>query len=298
MHRKRLLLFTGCITLMLMASGCFQQNADDSASLQVAQFGPTLTLEPTITPYPTLTPETIVITATPDANVNSEEFGVGGAFASNQQVGLESDTSLTRANDSLPQQDVQQEPGIDPLFITATYIVAQATVDAANSLTATAAAQGIGVQPTVAPILPTAGPGVIAPTALPNSACTYSVLQGDNLYRIGLKYGATPAEMAAVNPTITNINFLLVGQVLNIPNCNNGVVTTPIPSVGTTVDTSGTVVTGVTIAPGSSYTVQQGDTLFQISLRSGIPMASIAAANGLSDINVIVVNQVLQIPTG
>ncbi len=46
----------------------------------------------------------------------------------------------------------------------------------------------------------------------------------------------------------------------------------------------------------ATYTVQPGDTLFVIANRLGVELAELAAANGIADVNVIAVGQVLLIP--
>lgn len=46
----------------------------------------------------------------------------------------------------------------------------------------------------------------------------------------------------------------------------------------------------------TSYTVQAGDTLFRISQRFNVPVQDIAAANNLTNVNVLTVGQVLTIP--
>ncbi|MBI3958327.1 MAG: peptidoglycan DD-metalloendopeptidase family protein [Chloroflexi bacterium] len=46
----------------------------------------------------------------------------------------------------------------------------------------------------------------------------------------------------------------------------------------------------------ATYTVQPGDTLFVIANRFGVELADLAAANGIADINLIAVGQVLVIP--
>src|SRR5258708_40354339 len=51
-------------------------------------------------------------------------------------------------------------------------------------------------------------------------------------------------------------------------------------------------------APASTYTVQQGDNLFRISLRFGVTVAALQQANGITNANLIYVGQVLQIPAG
>lgn len=273
-RKTRWLVLLGCVSLMLLASGCFQQNGDEPESLQVADSGPTFT------PPPTLTPETIIVTSTPAPELEAL-FGTGGSSIDNQQVGLETDSGFIAA----PEVALVQEE-IDPLFITATYIVAQATVQAAFDMTSTAAASGIGFA-TATPFFATETP--FAPTTAPIGACTHVVAQGENLFRIALQYNVTLDALAQAN-SIANPALILIGQQLNIPGCGagSGVVTTPIP---------GTTVEGGAITPGTTYTVQQGDTLFKISLRSGIPVMSIAAANAaITDINVIVLNQQIFIP--
>jgi LysM repeat protein len=173
----------------------------------------------------------------------------------------------------------QTDQNIDPIYITATYIVARATQTEAFFLTATAGGPIFTPTPTFDPFVPTA---TLAP--VPGAACTYVVVAGDNLFRISMRYGMTPQELALANG-IPNMNLIVVGQQITIPNCGStGTVATPIP--------------GITPVPGTgtTYTVVQGDTLFNISLKFGVPYSSIAAANGISNINLIVVGQQLTIP--
>jgi LysM repeat protein len=47
---------------------------------------------------------------------------------------------------------------------------------------------------------------------------------------------------------------------------------------------------------GRTYVVQQGDTLFEISLQTGVLVNDIAARNGISNINLIYIGQELVIP--
>jgi spore germination protein len=56
------------------------------------------------------------------------------------------------------------------------------------------------------------------------------------------------------------------------------------------------VTTPVTSAGGVTHIVQQGETLFEISLQYGVPVNTIAAANGIVDVNRIFLNQELIIP--
>lgn len=52
----------------------------------------------------------------------------------------------------------------------------------------------------------------------------------------------------------------------------------------------------VPLASAASYTVQSGDTLFQIARRNNTTVAELAAANNLADPNMIMVGQQLEIP--
>ncbi|WP_026824607.1 LysM peptidoglycan-binding domain-containing protein [Exiguobacterium marinum] len=102
---------------------------------------------------------------------------------------------------------------------------------------------------------------------------TYTVKSGDTLYSIARTYGVTVSDLAAAN-NITNVNLISVGQVLNIP----GTTFTPPPS--TTV----------------KYTVKSGDTLYKIATMYNTTVAKIAAANNITNINLISVGQMLIIP--
>ena len=87
-------------------------------------------------------------------------------------------------------------------------------------------------------------------------------------------YNTTVAKIAAAN-NITNVNSIYVGQVLVIP----GTTVTPPPPT-TTV----------------KYTVKSGDTLYKIATMYNTTVAKIAAANNITNVNLISVGQVLTIP--
>jgi len=106
------------------------------------------------------------------------------------------------------------------------------------------------------------------PTPTPSS---YVVQPGDNLFRIGLKYGISWVQLAEANGLI-NPNLIEAGDTLKIP------VSTPGP------------------APNFTHTVKPGETLFLISLRYGVPWPTIADANDIVSPYVIYVGQTLTIP--
>ncbi len=88
--------------------------------------------------------------------------------------------------------------------------------------------------------LPTAAPAVVA-------GCFYRVQRGDNLFRIGLRYGVTYPYLAALNG-IPNPNLIYAGSVLEVPCGGAPVVYRP-----------------ANCAPSQSYTVVAGDNLFRIA---------------------------------
>jgi LysM repeat protein len=215
-------------------------------------------------------------------------------------------TALEVAQADTPVDEVVD----DPIAITATFIVQRATQTASAPLTQTAAAQGIGLTTPTAPgvvdtpgvpgVTP-AGPTAIPATLAPGSDCIHEVQATDrNLYRISLDYGSTVEQIARASG-IANINLIYVGQTLTIPGCGTtGRVPPPTstPNAGTGSGTgsgTGTTTGGVT-GGGRTYVVQQGDTLFEISLQTGVLVNDIAARNGISNINLIYIGQELVIP--
>jgi LysM repeat protein len=123
--------------------------------------------------------------------------------------------------------------------------------------------------------------------------CIHEVRAGENLFRISLTYGLLVNDIAQASG-IVNPNVISVGQMLTIPGCGTTGARPPATS------TPGGVVGGTPVPGGSTggttYTIQQGDTLFALSLRFGVPVNSIAAANGISNINLIYMGQTLTIP--
>lgn len=68
-------------------------------------------------------------------------------------------------------------------------------------------------------VAPTAAPQA---TTLPSGEQVHVVQVGDNLYRIGLRYGCTVAELSAYNG-IFNPDYIVIGQQIRIPTtCSAG----------------------------------------------------------------------------
>jgi LysM repeat protein len=268
-----------CVSLAFLVSGCFQTLGTNPDALPAAQSGPTFTPLPTLEPLEIT--QVVVVTATTDPNAFFQEF----------QITPDSSGGVIPPSGELAPVDLS---ALDPLEITATYIVQGATATSAAYITQTAMA--IFGFPTATPTLPP----FVEPTVPVSSGvdCIHEVRASDrNLYRISLMYGLTVADIARAN-NIINVDRISIGQKLVIPGCGTtGAVPPPtsVPSLTPVPSSGGSV--GGSIAPGSTYTVQQGDTLFAISLRSGIPVMSIANANNIVDIDRIYLNQQLFIPS-
>lgn len=101
---------------------------------------------------------------------------------------------------------------------------------------------------------------------------THTVQSGETLTGIALRYGVTVDELVQANG-LANANQIYVGDQLVIPR---------------TVDDSGAKV----------HTVQQGESLYMISRRYGVPIDQLISVNGLSDPNRLSVGQRLAIPGG
>ncbi|HEX4865082.1 MAG TPA: LysM peptidoglycan-binding domain-containing protein [Acidimicrobiales bacterium] len=100
----------------------------------------------------------------------------------------------------------------------------------------------------------------------------YRVLSGDTLSRIAARFGTTVGALASANH-ITNPNLIFAGQVLSVPSASGGAAS-PV---------------------NGSYTVVAGDTLSAIAARFGTTTGVLAAANGISNSNLIFVGQVLKL---
>lgn len=105
---------------------------------------------------------------------------------------------------------------------------------------------------------------------------THVVQHGETLGEIAGRYGLTVRRIAAANG-ITDPGHILAGSRLTLRDAP----ATPRPT--TTV---------------GSHTVARGETLSGIAVRYGVPVARLAAANGIADPDIIVVGTKLRVPGG
>ncbi len=129
---------------------------------------------------------------------------------------------------------------------------------------------------------PTAQPQPTAAVVTAQGNIAYTVKLGETLFSIGRLYNVNPYSIAAAN-NIPYPYIIYPGQQLTIPT---GGTTPPGP-------------TTVPPQPGQcrfSHLVRPGENLYRISLTYGVPMAAIAAANGIGNYNLIYAGQTLCIP--
>ncbi|MGL4649989.1 MAG: LysM peptidoglycan-binding domain-containing protein, partial [Caldilineaceae bacterium] len=145
-------------------------------------------------------------------------------------------------------------------------------VDTGGATTDTIAAVSQPAAPVESPTVAATPVPTQAPTQVPTPAATtplltHTVQPGDTALGIAERYGIALDRLLAANGlNEESATLLQQGQTLTIPS-------TPAPVAADP---------NVTPVPGTPYTVRQGDTLVGISVRLGVPMEAIMAANGLT----------------
>jgi lipoprotein-anchoring transpeptidase ErfK/SrfK len=120
--------------------------------------------------------------------------------------------------------------------------------------------------------------GLLAVLVTPTRAegpVVHEVKAGENLFRIGLRYGVTVDALAAANG-LRNPSHVYVGQRLTIPTGRDG--------------------TGSSNVSAGTHVVQRGENLYRIALRYGTTYQTLARANGIVNPNQVYVGQRLRIP--
>ncbi|SDK08189.1 LysM peptidoglycan-binding domain-containing protein [Natronincola ferrireducens] len=126
---------------------------------------------------------------------------------------------------------------------------------------------------------PMMNPQVPEPPPCPDGTI-YTIRPGDTMFRIANRYDISLTQLIAANPQITNPNIIFVGQRICIPK-----VVTPLPPPEE-------------FCPdGILYTVQRGDTMFNIARRYGLTLQQLIRANPqIPDPNVLEIGQKICIP--
>ncbi len=235
---------------------------------------------PEATTAATIQPTEEIAAETPPA---AEETESAGAVAEETAVVEPEAAEPTAVQPTV--EPTEAEPTVAPPTVEPTATpepteepTATAESAAAESTTVSEAAAAEPTQ-TATAMATAAATATPVPTAQPLPA-THTVAAGENLYRIGLKYGISWVTLAAYN-NLPNANYVYVGQVLKIPPASGSQ-----PGQPTQTPT-----------PGTYYTVQPGDNLFRIGLSFGVSWEQIAEANGIVNPNQIYAGQVLKIPS-
>lgn len=284
---------------------------------------PTATPTHTPTPAHTDTPTaTHTSTSTPTNTPTEQQIALIGdeptdiatntATATSTPTATSQGIAVAQATDELDGGAV----GEDPFSLTATELVASATRGIQQQQTQTATALGLGQPESTEPAfneIPTNTPdfgqaGQEGTTGFqPGGTCQHQVVAGENLWRLSLRYGVPVNELAAASG-ITNIQLILVGDIITVPGCGTTGTTPPpiIPTAGaqdagnTEFGTGGQFDSGCpardAVVGGTPYTMRQGDTLFQVALQFGVTVQEIAAVNCLNNINFVLMTTELVIP--
>jgi len=300
---------TGRTTLVvmvavLMLTGCLRSAGDNLSDVDSRPLN-TSTPRPTIPPTaePQSVTEIVVVTATDDPDAIPTET----PSATPTEEVLVAQNVVPQEQEATPTEDqgIGSQQVEDPLLLTATGIVREATQRALNQ-TATAEAPDVQL-PTFTPtddpnLVPQ--PGTATPTQgfVSGGSCVHEVTRGENLFRLSLRYGVSVADLATASG-ISNFNLIYPGQKITVPGCGTTGAVPPPTSAPTqaafnTAGTGGTT-TGTNnfqSAGGIQHTVQQYETLFEISQRYGVPVDAIAQANGITNPNLILMTDVLTIP--
>lgn len=304
--------FVSLICVLFLATACFQAGIDEPQPNAVSQ---RITDEPTDIPtnIPTDEPTTEVAEATVQVIFDRDtETPTPTETPTSTPTETPTETSTPTPTETevfVAQSLFTNTPPsqvLDPFQLTATELVRTATQGASLSITQTA----IFFQPATNTPFPTAtigvnvgndGGGVVVTQSfqepsgvnLNGQDCVHEVRHGDNLFRISIYYGVPINQIATYSTNnITNPNVISLGQRIIIPSCGTTPGLPPPTSTPGPFDNL-TPITGGCTRP---YTVQQGDTLFSISLRCGVPVLDLQYANRIINPNYIVIGTVLTIP--
>ncbi|MEM8858750.1 MAG: LysM peptidoglycan-binding domain-containing protein [Chloroflexota bacterium] len=141
----------------------------------------------------------------------------------------------------------------------------------------------------LAPIL-----GIIIALSLSQTAfadSVYIVQRGDTLAAIARQFDGVSWQDIAQANDIVNPNIIYVGQVLRIPDGEDGSSSQP-------VATSTPSGSGSTNEGPSNHVVQAGENLYRVALRYGTTVDILVALNDINDRGVIYIGQVIKLPDG
>lgn len=241
--------------------------ADDATTTEAEQVaeGTAVVVEDTEEAEVTATPEAAAETATEETEAQPAE-ATETTIEETEVQPADSSAETTTSSSECPQEHIVQ-PGENLFRIGLQYGLSWVTLAQYNGITNP---NNIIVGQTIKiPCAATTPP--VQPTPLPDEVTTYTVQPGDNLFRIGLKFGVSWVEIAEANGLVSP-NQIYTGQVLKIP------ASVPGPR------------------PEFTHVVKTGETVYSISVQYGISATALAEANNLQEPYVIYAGQTLIIP--
>ena len=267
---KRLIQLVVLLAIPLLSAGCFRSAGDtieptqDAASNSVVLESTTTTPSSGLPGTPTLPPITIL--------------------APNTRPAVTDEVPVEAATTRSPQTIVPP-PTATPQFITpgsplGPVPIETSTPRPASEITAEAESAG------------DTGDGEGETTRINNDPCIYIVESGDSLYSIAIDHDTTIDDLLAANPDLDGDPPVIFPEdELNLPDCDGTTTRTPRP----TATAEPTNAPGTATA-GEVYTVEPGDTLFNIATRYGVTIADIVDANPGLDPDRLSIGQRIVIP--
>jgi LysM repeat protein len=287
------------VVLMLISAGCFRPATEVEPQVVLTQPIPSgMALDaPTTPPDGALPPITLIAPEGISSTFATEPPPITVIAPPDAGSGAQLQPALTLVTLAVPTatpEPTQPIATVAPTFtlqvITPGISLGLITPDATSLPTRTATGDP------ATPVLNLDG------TPLPTSAeavnpvsadgCEYTVRPGDSLYAIAVSQGTTVNLMRAANPDLVgDPPILQIGQVLRLPGCVPGLITTTTPGAPEASPTGETLPAGATV-----YIVRSGDTLVAIAQRNGVTVRAIVAANNLTNPDALSVGQRLIIP--
>ena len=173
-------------------------------------------------------------------------------------------------------------PGETLSGIAAVNGLSPAAVAAANGLSPSAFVVA-GSNLTIPALEAAAAPVAAAPAPAPTATGTgYQVAPGDSLSAIAARMGVSRAALAAANGLAAD-GWVIAGTRLRAPGATAAPTAAPSPAAP---------------EPMGGYTVRPGDTLGALAARSRVPVAQMAAMNGLDPNRILPAGTALKLPTG
>jgi soluble lytic murein transglycosylase-like protein len=137
--------------------------------------------------------------------------------------------------------------------------------------------------------------GLLLAAAPAGAAVSITVQPGDTLWSIAARNNLTTRTVAAFNGLPENGNVVL-GSTIRVPTVAEGAAA--LQGAGAAPAAAAPAAAAGAPQPQGGYEVRPGDTLSGLAATAHVPLASIAAMNGLNPNGVLLAGTVIKLPTG